>query len=159
VATGSRVEIHGLREFQRELRKADASLLNDFRKVHRKVSDLVGDRARAAMHAGGPQGAKAAKGVKSRATSKSAFLDTVPKPPYALATIWGQKRRSGWYRAPRYAASTGRQFQSWVGNQWDPGEHGGEPYYIGPAIDASLDEVERIYMDGIEDLTRRAFPD
>ena len=154
---GSRVEIRGLREFQRELSKVDRSLLNELRTVHRKVSDLIGNRARAAMGASGS--AKAARAIKSRATSKSAFLDTVAKPPYALGVIWGQRKRSGWYSNPRYASSTGRQFSDWVGNQWDPGEHGGEPYYIGPAIDASLDEVERIYLEGIDDLTRRAFPD
>ncbi len=122
---------------------------------------MVGDRARASMAAGGRQASKATRAVKSRATSKSAYLDTVPKPPFALATIWGQKRRSGWYAAQRYGASTGRQFEPWVGNQWDPGETGSwgsSPYHIGPAIDASIDEVLDIYMDGIDDLTRRAFP-
>lgn len=155
----SGVQIRGLREFQKELRQIDPKMLNELRAVHRKVSDLVGDRARAAMAGGGRQAAKAAKGVKSRATSKSAFIETVPKPPFALGVIWGQTRRSGWYARRRYTESTGRQFEPWVGNQWDPGDFGGKPYFIGEAINRSLDDVEDIYLDGIDDLARRAFPD
>lgn len=152
-------EIRGLKEFRRELRRVDKSLLNEMRKVHRKVSDLVVLRTKAAMAAGGPQAAKAAAAVKARATSGSAIVDTVAKPPFALGVLWGQRKRTGWYAAPRYADSGARQFDDWVGNQWDPGEHGGQPYFLGDAVNGSLDEIDAIYLEGIDDLARRAFPD
>lgn len=115
-------------------------------------------RAKAAMAAGGSQASRAAGAVKARSTNSSAFIDTVGKPPFALGVIWGQRKRSGWFANPRYSGSAGRQFDDWVGNQWDPGEHGGEPYFIGTAIDSSLDEVDDIYLEGVDDLVRRAFP-
>jgi hypothetical protein len=70
----------------------------------------------------------------------------------------GARGRFGWYSNPRYSSSPARQFEPWVGNQWDPGEAGGAPYFIGPAINQSVDEIIEIYGDGIEDLARRAFP-
>ena len=70
--------------------------------------------------------------------------------------MMGQTRRSGWYSRLRYRGSAGRQFRKWVGNQWDPGETGAVPYEVGPAINASLDEVVDMYGDALERLFRRA---
>jgi len=152
------VYIRGLDEFRRELRRVDSKMGNEVRKIHRRVADLVADRAKAAAMSGVPQASRAAGAIKARASNKSAKIETVSRPPFALGVFWGQRQRSGWYANPRYAASTGRQFDDWVGNQWDPGEHGGKPYFIGDAINRSLDEVDDIYLDGIDELARRAFP-
>ena len=153
------VEVRGLRDFQRELRKAGGEFNNELRKINRKVSDLVAGRAKLGAQSGGAQASKAAKAVKARASNTSASIDIVRNPPFALAVFWGQRRRSGWYAKGRYADSVGKQFQPWVGNQWDPGDLGGRPYFIGDAINASLDEVEDIYLTGVDDVMRRAFPD
>lgn len=158
VSSIAKIDVRGLKEFRNQLRRVDPSLQNELRKVHRRVSDLVADRTKAAMRGGGRQAAKAAPAVKARAASGSAFIDTVGKPPFALGVIWGQRRRSGWYAASRYADSGERQFSPWVGNQWDPGESGGRPYFLGDAVDRSLDEIDEIYLEGIDELTRRAFP-
>lgn len=154
----SEVRIRGLQEFRRELRKANGSLSNEMRTIHRRVSDLVARRAQASMAGGGRQASAAAGAIKARATNRSATIDTVAKPPFALGVIWGQRRRSGWYAAKRYEGSSGRQFPKWVGNQWDPGDFGGKPYHVGDAINDSLDEIDEIYLEGIDELTRRAFP-
>ncbi len=146
------VEIRGLKDFQRALRSVDARYNNTARTIHRRVSDLVAGRARSSA----PSGVSGS--IKARSTNTKAFIETVPKPPYALAVLWGAKRRTGWYAKPRYAASAARQFPAWVGNQWDPGETGGQPYHIGPAINRSLDEVMAIYEDGIAEVAREAFP-
>lgn len=160
VGSVAKSEIRGLKEFRRELRKMDKALPVEMRKVHRKVADLVSSRTRTAM-AGGLQSGRAAKGIKPSATSRSALIDTATtaRSPFTLAVIWGQRKRSGWYAAPRYADSKGKQFEPWVGNQWDPGEHGGRPYYLGFVVDESLDEIDRIYLEGVDELARRAFPD
>lgn len=149
----TRVTVVGLDDFRRELRRLDRALGREMRKIHLKVSKLVAGRAQ-----GAAPGALASA-IKDSATQKAAFVATVAKPPYALAWIWGAKRRSGWYAAGRYRGSAGRQFPKWVGNQWDPGEGGGMPYYIGPAINATVDDVIELYGDEIEDLASRAFPD
>lgn len=152
------VEIKGLRDFRRELRQLDSKLPNQVSKIHRQVSNLVANRAQAGARGGGRQSAAAAGAIKARAKQTAAYIETVPKPPFALGVFWGMKRRTGWFANPRYEGSGARQFQPWVGNQWDPGDMGGKPYFIGEAINDSLDEVEDIYLEGIDDLAKQAFP-
>jgi hypothetical protein len=147
-----KVEVHGLKEFRREIKKVDRALGRELRQVHLKVADLVAGRARGAA----PGGVKGAIG--SKATQKAAFVQIRNRPARALAVFMGMKRRSGWYAAGRYRSSQGRQFEPWVGNQWDPGEFGGDPYYIGPAINRSVDDVLDLYGDELEKLARRAYP-
>ena len=149
----AKVTVVGLNDFRRELRRLDRALGVEMRKIHLKVSKLVAGRARRAA----PPALQTA--IRDSATQKAAFVGTVPKPGYALAWIWGARRRTGWYAKGRYHDSPARQFPAWVGNQWDPGELGGSPYYIGPAINQSIDEVVELYGDEIEDLSRRAFPE
>ena len=61
--------------------------------------------------------------------------------------------------APLPQCSTGRQFEPWVGNQWEPGETGGSPYYIGDAINDSVDDAAELMIDRINKLAAKAFPD
>lgn len=146
------VEVRGLKEFSRGLRQVDKQFSNAVRKINRRVSDLVAGRAKASA---GPFGGV----IKPQATNNSAKIGFGNNPPYGVGQLWGAKARFGWYAAARYGASTGTQFPKWVGNQWDPGETGGMPYHIGPAINASVDDIERIYLEGVEDATKEAFPD
>lgn len=145
--------MRGLPEFRRELKAVDKAFGKELRQVHLKVARLVADRAKAAAPA------RARKAIRARATQRSASIEMVNNPADALGILWGMRRRSGWYGARRYRQSSGRQFRPWVGNQWDPGETGGQPYYVGPAINASVDEVVELFGDGIEKLAARAFPD
>jgi hypothetical protein len=153
-----RVEVRGLRDFRRELRRLDdgRELRRGLTAIHRDIAKLVRRRTEAAA----PPDVKQSLG--HRATQAAAFLTMSPRPPRALGVFWGAKRRFGWYAASRYAQSSARQFEPWVGNQWDPGEtgsFGSRPYYIGAAIDRSVDEIIDMLGDGLEDLARRAFPD
>jgi len=147
------IRVRGLPEFRRELKAVDKAFGKELRQVHLKVARLVADRAKAAAPA------RARKAIRARATQRSASIEMVNNPADALGILWGMRRRSGWYGARRYRQSSGRQFRPWVGNQWDPGETGGQPYYVGPAINASVDEVVELFGDGIEKLAARAFPD
>lgn len=153
--TQPEVQVRGLNEFRRGLRKVDPQKFgNTVRRVHRKVADLVADKARAAAPP------RLGRAIKPAASNNSAKIVMVDSPPDALAKLWGTKRRTGWYAAPKFATATGRQHPQWVGNQWDPGENGGKPYYVGDAINASVDDIERIYLvDLIDEVARDAFPD
>jgi hypothetical protein len=151
---GPKVEVEGLRDFRRELRRLDdRDLRNGLTKIYRDVAKLVRNKAEAAS----PQDVIRALGHK--ANRRGAFITIAPRPPRALGVFFGAKRRFGWYAAGRYRNSEARQFEPWVGNQWDPGENNAEPYFIGDAINRSVDEVVDLFADGIEDLARRAFPD
>lgn len=148
-----RVEIEGLKAFRRELRKLDdKTLRNGMTPVFREVAKLVRGRAEGAA----PGDVKRSLG--HRANVRGAFITTRSVPPRALGVFWGAKARFGWYSKARYSGSRGRQFEPWVGNQWDPGERGGQPYFIGDAINDSIDEVVEIVAKGIEDLADKAFP-
>jgi hypothetical protein len=147
------VEIKGLKDFRRELRKLDdRSLRNGLTPIYRKIAKLVRGRAEGAA----PGDVKSAIGHK--ANQRGAFITIGSSPPRARGVFFGAKARFGWYAAGRFRSSSARQFEPWVGNQWDPGESGGSPYFIGPAINHSVDEIIETMGEGIEDLARKAFP-
>ncbi len=148
------VHVEGLREFRRAIKEVDRELGRELRQVHLKIAELVHGRAQAAT-----RGAHAKKALKPKATQSAAMVAIKSNRGDELAVFFGAKRRSGWYAARRYRSSSGRQFKPWVGNQWDPGESAGKPYFIGDAINASIDEVIELYADGIEDISRKAFPE
>lgn len=147
-----RIEIRGLKELRRELKRMDRAWGKALREVHVKVAELVAGRARSASP-GSVSGA-----VKGRGTQRKAIIQVGLRPPRAIAVFMGARRRFGWYSNPRYRGSRGRQFEPWVGNQWDPGDNGGTPYFIGPAINQSVEDVIELYGDEIEKLAARAFP-
>lgn len=147
-----KIEIEGLKEFRRELKRIDSELGKELRRIHLGVSQLVASRAQAAAPG------RLSGSIRPAATQKAALIRNIANPPDALAQIWGAKRRSGWYAASRYAASAGRQFRPWVGNQWDPGERGGSPYFIGEAINASVEDVIEMIGDAFEKTAAKAFP-
>lgn len=148
------VRIEGLDQYLKGLKKMDREWGKAMRQVHLKVSILVSGRAAAAA----PSRAKS--GIKPNATQKAAFVKTSSgRRGDVLGVLWGMSKRSGWYAASRYSGSSGRQFEPWVGNQWDPGARSGKPYFIGEAINESVDDVIDIYGDEIEKLAAQAFPE
>lgn len=154
------IRLRGFREFSRELKRVDKKFGKELRQAHLKISKLVVGRTHKAMTSSFGPGrggvAKARRGVRPKATQSYAAVNTVNNPPWTLGVIWGMRQRSGWFAAPRYADAENRQFEPWVGNQWDPGEHGGKPYYLGDAVNDSIDEAIDIFGEAIEDLARKA---
>jgi len=151
VSESYRVDIENLPEFVRGLRRMSPEAAKQIRKVHYEAAKLVSDRARSAAPA------RVRTAIKPQASARSAKIATVPssRAPDALVRFWGTKKRTGWYASPRYSGST-TQHPRWVGNQWDPGETGGRPYFIGPAINASIDEVEDMVLDAYEKAARES---
>lgn len=148
------VQVRGLRELRAALRQADRDLPKQLTLVFREAAQLVQARAQAAAPSD-----RHARSVRARGTQKGAFLRVVPgRRGDSLAVFLGQRRRSGWYARGRYRPSAGRQFRPWVGNAWDPGGNAGVPYFIGPAVNQSVDEVVDLIGDRFEDLLRQAFP-
>lgn len=147
----TKVQIHGLKDFRRELRAL--KLTKELSAVHKRVAELVAQRARAA--APGETG----QAITARANQRAASLGIGRRPPWATVTFFGAKRRTGWYARRRYRDSPARQHQPWVGNQWDPGETGGTPYFIGPAINDAVPEVVELMGDEMERLAGEAFPE
>lgn len=150
------IEIEGLRNFTRELKRVDKAFGPKLRQVHLRIAVLVEGRTHSAMRAGGGQASAAVRGVRAKATQKMAAIQTSRGPGWTLGVIWGQRRRTGWYARPRYRASSGRQFRPWVGNQYEPGSQAGKPYFLGDAMNSSIDEAIDLFGDAIDELAREA---
>lgn len=147
----ARVEIIGLKEFQRDLNRY-AKQVENLLPAFRKVAEMLRDRAKAAAPA------DVASGIQKRATPLSASLQFIHRPPRTLGVLWGANRRFGWYAHPQFQNSTGRQFERWVGNQWTPGAEAGKPYFVGDAINNSVDEAMDLLLDEVIHLARHAYP-
>lgn len=147
-----RVQIPELQDFLRDLENFSQEV-GDPVKVFRKVGDLLRDRARAAAP-GSVAGA-----IQKRTTPQGAGIQIIHTPPRALGVFMGANRRFGWYAAPQFRESKGRQFEKWVGTGWNPGDDVGKPYYIGDAINQSVDDALELMADEIMKMARKAFPE
>lgn len=127
--------------------------LDDMLKVNTLISTLARDHARAASPA------RLQQAIQKRATSEYASIQVIHRPADALGRFMGANRRFGWYAAPKFKDSTGKQFPKWVGNQWDPGDNAGKPYYIGDAINELIDKIVDLYGDDIMEKAKPAFPE
>lgn len=146
-----RVEIVGLREFERDLARY-AKQVDNLLPAYRKVAEMLRDRAKAAA----PGSVQSA--IQKRATPTSAAIQIIHRPARALGVFMGANRRFGWYSSPQFQKSSGRQFEKWVGNQWVPGSQSGKPYYIGDAVNESVDEAMDLLLDEVIHLARYAYP-
>lgn len=147
-----RANIVGLEDFQGDLRRF-AEKLDDLTGPYMKVAEMLRDRSRAAA----PGSISSA--IQRSANPKGASIQVIHRPPRALGVVMGANRRFGWYAAPQFRESKGKQFEKWVGNQWSPGGDAGKPYYIGDAINDSIDDALELLADEVMHLARIAFPD
>jgi len=144
------IRARGLADLRKALKGFDPELRKELRQVWLRAARHVASKADAAA----PGRAKGV--IKPRATQRAAFVAVRPKRGDELAVFMGQRQRSGWYGFRRYRQSPARQFRPWVGSQWDPGETGGKPYFIGDAINDATEEVVDMVADGVDAVARRA---
>lgn len=137
------VEVSGLSEFVRELRRVDFG--KEIGRVNQAVSEPVAADARSRAIARGGSAAKTARSIKASRKAKAAVIAVGgPRFPFAWGAEFGAKR---W-----------RQFPAWRGNQWSP-DSGNVGYFLHPAIRDGKEAFERRYFDEIEQVAAKAFPD
>lgn len=138
-----RVEVHGLADFQRELRKADATLKAELASLNQRVAQRIVDDVQPTS----PQQAKVSKGIKAAKQFKAAVVSTANTRanPFAVGAFFGARRY--------------KQFQPWIGNQWDPGDSVAASYGVPHSIAKHLEDIVDMYGDGIEEIAAKAFPD
>lgn len=137
------VEVSGLAEFVRELRRID--LGKEIGAMNQAAAEPIAADARSRASRRGGSAAKAAPSIK--ATRKSAK---------AVIAVGGPRYRFGW--GAEFGAKAYPQFPRWRGNQWNP-DSGGVGYFLHPAIRDDREAFERRYFDGIEEVAAKAFPD
>lgn len=160
-ASGAAIRVRGLRELGSELRSADKAWPKELRAAHKRIADRAAQWAQAKAQALGGIHAKAAGAIKGYATQANARVgvNAGRSYPFANAAFWGMKAPSGWYAKPQYWGSGTPQHPPWVGNTWDVAVHGQGPYAINAALADHLDDIEDAYLDAVDAVTRRAFPD
>lgn len=141
-----KIEIKGLKQLRRELKKLeDQGLINKVKDLNVKVADLVVKTAQSKASGVGRQQAAAAKDLSARRRANSAAI-----------ALGGRGRTKEWAIGAEFGSHRYGQFPPFRGNQWsDPPTVG---YFLHPAIRDKSDEIVEMFGDGIEDITRAAFP-
>jgi hypothetical protein len=145
---GDAARIVGLSEFRASLKAVDASLPKEIGRLNKKVGDLIVDQSQSTAAGVGRQAAKAAESLKSSAASTQAFVTIGGNSiAFALGAVFGARK---W-----------RQFKPWRGNQWAEGDFpaAGVGYFFVSDVREHRDEIEQMYLDGIAEISRLAFPD
>jgi hypothetical protein len=152
--SGGAVQVVGLREFQRELRRLeDVELVNGLKEVNYQVADRVTRWAQARAATVGPMQMRAAGSLRaSRTQARAQVTGGGAKVPFFGGAEFGAAQNRP--RSTRRGMRLGwNQFHPWRGSGVDAG------YFLYPAIRSHNTEIVRMYGDGIEELSRRAFPD
>lgn len=145
-----RFEVAGLKAAAKEMRRWDGDISKAMRVANREIADEL----RSLVVSSAPP--ELQRSLRSGSTALEVQLKVGLRPAWAIGEFMGAKKRSGWYSDIRYAASVGRQFRPWVGNQWEPGERNGAPYYIGVPINRFMPGVEDAYLGMLEEMWLRA---
>lgn len=154
---GPTVEVEGLRDLRRELRRLGPEWPKAMRKGFKAISDEVATRARPRASAMGGVQAKAAGKIRGYAGAAEASVGA-PSGGIAAVAFFGAKKHTGWYANPRYAGSP-PQHPKWVGNSWEAGVAGQGPYAINDAVAAEVPWILAQFETVIDEVTAKAFPD
>lgn len=136
------IEVVGLKEFTRELRRAGKEFPKELAKAHQEVAGFVVERVRPVNR----QQRKALPGIKAARQQRGAVVvaANTRRNPFTIGSFFGAREFP--------------QFPPWIGNQWDPGDSVDGRYGIPFAIHRDIDRIADIYGERIADIARRAFP-
>ena len=151
------IQVKGLPEFHKALKDVDKAWPKAMTNVHKTIAKTAAEGAQGMAVGWGRKQAKAASKIRGTSSVKGASVG-VPSGGIASTAFWGAKKHTGWYAAPKYNASTGRQHDPWVGNSWEAAAFSGGPYAINRALFFDLPEIDADYMRMIDELTKAAFP-
>ena len=137
------IEVHGLREFRRELRQAGQQFPRELRQANRDAAEVVVPevrrRAPKGPHQGGGNVQPIAASVRAGGTQRAGYV-AVGGARSPHAPVYEFKGAT----LPRHASEARTQVTA-------------QPY-IYPAIEAKADEVVEVYGQALDRLTKRAFP-
>lgn len=139
-----RVDVQGLREFRRELKKLDGRFPKELRAINKRAADMIVPPARRNAGASRPNqaggtargGSKLVGTVRALASQSRAHVAMGgARVPWARGTEWGS---SGRYRQFPARSSDG--------------------YVLYPAVKEMLPAIRAAYGDMVDQLLREAFP-
>lgn len=155
------VRVVGLAEFRAALKAVDVALPKEVGQLNKRVGEKVVGWSQSTASGVGRQAAKAADTMRASAAQANAFVTIGGNAvDFALGAVFGARR--GVQRGTRSGPMVGwNQFQPWRGNQWQDGEfpEAGVGYFFVSDVREHRDEIEQMYLDGVEEISRLAFPD
>lgn len=160
--SSTQVDVIGLRDFQRELRKMGPAFPKKLRQQNYKIAKKVENRSKRKAQSLGGTKAKAAVSIRAVAEQRNASIRLDGrKHPYALGAEFGTKRMTkgerlpGGQRGPRKFYGG---FGPWRGNQWQAWGNSGVGYFLHPTIRDMREEIMDDYSDMVKRLAAEAFP-
>lgn len=151
------VEVKGLDEFAKELRRIDPRLAKALSKGHKEIaSDVAAKAQRKVTGLRSPRSGRAATGVRARATAKNATIVLLGSNPVVRAAVMGAEVHWVFGRPIRQSSMLRRVWQPWVGNDWTAEEG---LYGVSPAIREAIPGVIETYAERISEALAAAFPD
>jgi hypothetical protein len=149
------IDVKGLREFQRELRKA--KLTKELSAAHQRVGLIVQAAAAANAHAQPSRAGKyVATTIKSRRLARAVAIDFGG--PGGTARYPGVHQTAAILEfGTKKAAYRARKFRAWVGNQYSDVKWSG--YIVGTAVNDNREQIINTYAAEIQKVAASAFPD
>jgi len=151
------IEVEGLDEFARAMRRVDPRIGKALQKAHKEIAKKVSGKVEGAVGGlGSPQSGAAARGVRPRAGQKEATIALLGSNKFIRAAVMGTQTHWVFGRPVSAASMMRRVWQPWVGNSWTAEEG---LYGVSPAITAAIPSVVETYSDAIDQALSEAFPD
>jgi hypothetical protein len=159
-ATARAIQVTGLRELRRDLRRLDATLPRELAQINQRAAEIVATEARRRAprgpHQGGGRVAPIVSSIKAlRQQGRGVVAIGGVRSPHAVVTEFGGT-------IPRRGSHRGQVAQAQAMHQ-SFRRFGGisvtrvrKQAYVYPALDAKRDEVVNAYADMLDDLLRRA---
>lgn len=147
----SRYEIKGLADFKRELRKINDQLPKELGNVNHDVAQYV--KRRAQGRASTPLEHRAAATMTAARQQRTALIRLGgARNPEALGAEFGAGRNIERHTS-RGSVAGWNQFRPWRGSGLDAG------YFLFPTIRDDTPQILDLYLDLIDRLAKKAFPD
>lgn len=158
------VDIVGLRDFQRELRKLGPEFPAKLKAENLNIAEDIAIKAKAkALSLGGVR-AKAAGAISARAEQRYASIridaSKRGKYPFALGAEFGTLRQTQGKKIPVNSHGPRKHyggFGPWRGNQWVAWGSSGVGYFLHPTIRDNRENIMKSYEQMIDRLARQAF--
>ena len=131
------IEVHGLRELNRALKKVEGGTPNALRDTNKKVAEKVAMGARS--RAQGLGGVAAHVAPSLRASAGAAF-----------AGVAGGGAAYPMFGGAEFGSIRYKQFKPWLGNSTDAG------YFLFPEIRAQAPHIEDEYREALDNLIKKA---
>lgn len=158
----ARVDVQGLREFQKQLREIERTLPRELRLAGNEAAEVVVDEAVDRANALGGVAAKAARSLRAASGQREAAVKLGGAAyPFALGAEFGGGLHGRGNPTARGGYTT--QFLPWRGNQWtfrglEFSQHA-TGYFLHPAIRDKQADVVEAYGRAVDRLALAAFPD